>query len=65
MHGDEFAWLEGTDDVIAFTRGDGFACVVNFGADSIELPPGAVLLSSVALEDGRLPADTAAWITLG
>ena len=40
-------------DVIAFSRGEGFVCVVNFGADSAELPEGSVLLSSVALEDGK------------
>jgi alpha-glucosidase len=64
LHGNEFEWMESADDVIAFTRGDGFACVVNFGADSIELPSGAVLLSSIALENGRLPTDAAAWLTL-
>jgi alpha-glucosidase len=56
--------MEGTDEVLVFTRGAGFACVVNFGSESIELPSGAVLLSSIALEDGRLPTDGAAWITL-
>ena len=56
--------MESVDDVIAFNRGDGFACVVNFAADSIELPEGSVLLSSVALEDGKLPTDAAAWIRL-
>ncbi len=64
LHGDEFTWLEGNDKVIAFTRGDGFACVVNFDSQPIELPEGAVLLSSVALENGALPTDAAAWITL-
>ena len=65
LHGDAYTWLESGDDVIAFTRGDGFACVVNFGATSIQLPPGEVLLSSVPLDDDdRLPTDAATWVTL-
>ncbi len=64
LHGDAYTWLESGDDVIAFTRGDGFACVVNFGATSIQLPRGEVLLSSVPLDDDRLPTDAATWITL-
>jgi alpha-glucosidase len=50
--------------VIAFTRGDRFACIVNFGAQLIELPVGRVLLSSVPLDDDRLPTDAAAWVEL-
>jgi alpha-glucosidase len=64
LHGDVYTWLESGDDVIALTRGDGFACVVNFGETSIELPSGTVLLCSVPLEDSQLPTDAAAWITL-
>ena len=64
LHGEEYTWLESGDDVIAFSRGDHFACVVNFGAEPIELPPGEVLLSSVPLDDGRLPTDAAGWVRL-
>ena len=64
LHGDAYTWLESGDGVIAFSRGDHFACVVNFGAEPIELPPGEVLLSSVPLDDGRLPTDAAAWVRL-
>jgi len=58
----DHSWLDLGDDVIAFTRGDRFACVVNFGDSPIELPAGEVLISSGPIEDGALPRDTAAWI---
>jgi alpha-glucosidase len=61
LHSDDHSWLELGDDVIAFSRGDRFACVVNFGAKPIELPAGEVLLSSVPL-DAVVPTDAAAWV---
>jgi alpha-glucosidase len=52
-------------DILAFRRGDRFACIVNTGEDPVALPPGAtVLLSSTALEGGLLPGDAAAWLRL-
>ena len=63
LRGDNFSWLSLGDDMIGFSRGDGFACLVNFGAQPIDLPEGDVLLSSVPLDDG-LPTDAAAWIRL-
>ncbi len=64
LHGDEHAWIDLGDDVIAFTRGNRFACVVNFGASPVQLPNGEVLLSSVPM-DRMLPTDAAAWVQLG
>ena len=52
LHTDDHAWIELGEEVLAFTRGARFACVVNFGATAIELPQGEVLLSSVPLDDG-------------
>ena len=63
LQSDQHTWLEFGDDVIAFTRGDRFACVVNFGAQPVTLPHGDVLLSSIPL-DGGLPSDAAAWVRL-
>jgi alpha-glucosidase len=58
-----FAWLPSGEEVLAFTRGASFACVVNLGADATELPAHAeLLLASVPLEGGRLPRDAAAWL---
>lgn len=49
--------------VLAFRRGDRFACVVNTGDDPVAVPPGAtVLLSSAPLEDALLPGNAAAWL---
>jgi alpha-glucosidase len=60
------AWLPSGEDVLAFQRGEGFACVVNLGSAAAELPAHrSVLLSSVPLDaDGRLPGDAAAWLAL-
>ncbi|MDP9463819.1 MAG: DUF3459 domain-containing protein, partial [Actinomycetota bacterium] len=61
LHGDLYSWMELGEEVIAFSRGDRFTCVVNFGAQPIDLPAGEVLLSSVPM-DGVVPADAAAWV---
>ncbi|GAA3595273.1 glycoside hydrolase family 13 protein [Kribbella ginsengisoli] len=59
----EFAWHEtATDDVIAFSRGERFRCLVNLGAEPLQLD-GEVLLASAALTDDRLPTDAAVWLT--
>ena len=56
-------WLPSDDDVVMFSRGDDFVCVANISGNAVSLPPHQeVLLSSVPLEDGRLPGDATAWI---
>ena len=58
-----FEWLPADDAVLAFSRGDRFACFVNFGPEPVELPPGAdVLIASDELEGGALPQDTTVWL---
>jgi len=58
-----FTWLPSGDDVLAFARGDSFACLVNFGPEAIALPDGAeVLISSNDLEGGAVPQDTTVWL---
>jgi alpha-glucosidase len=60
----ELSWLRAPDTVVAFARGDGFACVVNFGPEPVPLPAGAgVLLASDDLEGGALPQDTTVWLS--
>ncbi|GGX39107.1 glycoside hydrolase family 13 protein [Streptomyces chryseus] len=50
--------------VLSFTRSPGFQCIVNFRPDALRLPDhDGVLLSSVPLENGRLPGDAAVWLT--
>ena len=49
-------------DVLHFARPGGWQIVTNFGAAPIELPDGAVVLSSGPLEGDKLPSDTTAWL---
>ena len=56
-------WLPSREDVLAFARGDGFSCIVNFGPQPVELPHGAeVLIASEELEGGALPQDSSVWL---
>jgi alpha-glucosidase len=69
MRAGELHWLETDASVLAFTRGTGFACVVNAGSEPVPLPgelaSARVLLASDALERaGYLPGDTAVWVDL-
>jgi alpha-glucosidase len=58
----ELEWLEYGDEVIAFARGERFACIVNFGSDPIELPNATeVLVASTLLEGSAVPQDTTVW----
>jgi alpha-glucosidase len=59
----DLAWLPSPEPVLAFERGDGFTCLVNFGPDPVDLPAGAtVLLASSELEGGALPHDSTVWL---
>ena len=63
---DSLTWLTAPDGVLAFSRPGRFACVANLSAAPAPLPQGAeVLLVSGALDDGKLPPDTAAWLRTG
>ncbi len=56
-------WVDtGDKHVLAFRRGSGVLCVVNFGSKAVALPAGRVLLASQPDIDGELPGDTTAWI---
>jgi alpha-glucosidase len=60
----ELAWLPAGPDVLSFSRGSGFTCVVNLSQAPVPLPEDReVLLASAPLAaDGLLPGDTAAWL---
>ena len=63
--GTDVYWLSESTTVLAFSRGDGFACVVNLGAEPIELPiHDEVLLASEVIDDGMLAPDVAVWLRL-
>ncbi|MFF9915559.1 glycoside hydrolase family 13 protein [Streptomyces sp. NPDC013457] len=56
-------WLPAPDGVLAFTRGSGFACAVNFSESPADLPAHTeLLLASGPLDDGLLPPDTTVWL---
>ncbi|MDN5750245.1 MAG: glycoside hydrolase family 13 protein [Pseudonocardia sp.] len=55
-------WLPAEPGVLAFSRGEGFTCLVNLSDAPIALPGGRVLLATEALS-GSLPVDAAVWLT--
>ncbi|GEA86012.1 alpha-glucosidase [Cellulomonas sp. A375-1] len=62
LRDEPLTWLDVPGETLAFSRGD-VVCVVNLGAEPVELPPHAdVLLTSDRLVTGLLPRDTAAWL---
>jgi alpha-glucosidase len=59
----ELRWIPSPHSVLAFERGDGFTCLVNFGPEEVDLPAGAsVLIASSELEGGALPHDSTVWL---
>ena len=38
-------------------------CALNTSQVAVPVPPGTVLLASVALADGQLPPDAAVWLS--
>jgi alpha-glucosidase len=63
----ELAWLEAPPGALAFARGASLMCVVNLSAEPFAPPEGAdpLLTSGPLTPDGRVPADTAAWLRRG
>jgi alpha-glucosidase len=59
-------WVSSAPDVLAFDRSASFRCVANLSAAAISLPEGSeiVLASGPLSADGKLPADTAIWISV-
>ncbi len=55
-------WLDLGDDVLAFERGSGVRCVVNFGTEPIALDGEVLLASGPLTADGGLPTDTTVWL---
>jgi alpha-glucosidase len=66
LAGDDFRWLDGSDDVVHFARAGTFRCVVNFAAEPFGIPAGAAVLlrSDGPAATGPLPRDAAAWYAL-
>ncbi|WP_433021938.1 glycoside hydrolase family 13 protein [Kribbella sp. CA-294648] len=61
----DFRWLPTEPGVLAFTRGDGFACVVNCSSRPVCTPvDGDLVLASDPEAGEKLPANSAAWFLL-
>ncbi len=57
-----FEWVDLATDVLAFRRGSGVVCIVNYGDASVALPAGDVLIASQPGVTTELPAGAAAWV---
>jgi len=56
-------WLPAPQNVLAFSRGDRFSCLVNLSETTVELPERTVVLLASALsQDGGIPSDAAVWL---
>jgi alpha-glucosidase len=65
LHTTEMAWVDVAPGVLAYTRGPGFACVLNMSEVAVALPGhDRNLLTSSPLDGDLLPPDTAAWLRL-
>lgn len=62
LRGDDVTWDDAPAGCCIYRRPGGLRCVLNTSPAAVDLPPGEVLLSSVELEDGKLPPDAAAWL---
>ncbi len=60
----ELTWLPQGGQVLAFSRGDRFVCLANFGDEPVALPAHDSALSSAALDGDKLPGNSAAWLWL-
>jgi alpha-glucosidase len=66
LHQPSMQWRSPHPQILAYTRGTDFYCVVNMSGNSIPLPAGhrACLLASGPLDGDRIPPDTAVWLRL-
>ncbi|HSM45002.1 MAG TPA: alpha-amylase family glycosyl hydrolase, partial [Acidimicrobiia bacterium] len=59
---EDLSWMEPGGDIVAFRRGSGVVCLVNYGDAPVRVPDGKVLISSGPLAGEAVPADTAVWV---
>jgi alpha-glucosidase len=65
LHRTAMDWLDLHPQVLAYTRGPSFACVVNMSGAPVALPDHETpLLASGPLDGDCLPPDTAVWLRL-
>lgn len=61
--GDGVEWLDAPGGAVIFRRPGGLVCALNGGESPVPLPPGELMLTSAPLLQGKLPPDSAAWLT--
>lgn len=59
---EELAWQDLGDEVVAFRRGCGLICIVNYGNSELSMPAGSVVLASDGVAGGRIPGNSAVWL---
>jgi alpha-glucosidase len=59
---EELTWLDLGADVLAFRRGNGKICALNYGATPAPLTAGRIVMSSVAGEGDVIAPESCAWI---
>jgi alpha-glucosidase len=59
----EVSWAtQPGDDVLDFSRSNGWRSVTNFAGAARDLPPGKILFASGAVDLGTLPPETTVWL---
>ncbi len=59
---EEITWHKTTrDNVLHFSRPNGWNCIINFKGGKYPMPKGEVLVSSQPLVDGKIPPATTVW----
>jgi alpha-glucosidase len=61
---EELTWIKHwfSKTILHFKRPNGWHSITNFGSKPIKLPKGRVLLSTLPLVGGKLPANATAWV---
>jgi alpha-glucosidase len=60
---EEITWHQtSSEDVLHFSRPNGWNCITNFKAHKYSIPAGEVILSSSPIVDGKISAGTTVWL---
>lgn len=59
---EDLEWLDTDGQILAFRRGSGMICLVNYGPDPVQVPEGDLLLASNSLAEQGIPTDTGVWV---
>jgi len=59
---EEITWHQtSSEDVLHFSRPNGWNCITNFKAHKYSIPAGEVILASTPIVDGKISAGTTVW----